>query len=188
MNNRLVGIPLIIGLLVLGACSNVGFVEQQESWLVPGDGLEIKQWKLQGRLLIRTEDILNVNINWRHNGTKDELSLFGVLGLGRKKIEIDGRSIILDNGDGKKISSNDVDGFIAQQLGFVVPITALRHWVLGWPISDEPMIRVKDGFEQLGWKIKSSRFKKTEIGMMPHKLKISKDKIKLTLIIDRWER
>ncbi len=188
MSDRLVRIPLIIGLLVLGACSNVGIVERQEGWLVPGDGLEIKQWKLQGRLLIRTEDILNVNINWRHNGAKDELSLFGVLGLGRKKIEIDGKSISLDDGNGKKISSNDVDGFIAQQLGLVVPITALRRWVLGQPINEEPVLKIKDGFEQLGWQIKSSRFRETVIGVMPHKLKISKNKIKLTLIIDRWER
>ena len=188
MSNRVAKLWLVVSLLLLNACSNIGFVEQQEQWQAPEARVEIKQWKLQGRLLIRAEEVLSANINWRHNKAKDELNLFGVLGLGRKKIEIDGSTIFLDNGDGRKLSSSDVDGFIARQLGFVVPVTALRHWVLGRPIKGEPMISIENGFEQLGWQIKSSRFKKTEIGVLPHKLKISKNKIKVILIIDRWER
>lgn len=186
MSSKFIRLLLITVALLGNACTSVNHLEDQRDWVVPE--LQINQWKLQGRLLIRTDEVLNANINWQHKGSKDELSLFGVLGLGKQKISIDGKNISLDNGDGNKLSSNNVDGFIAQQLGFVVPLTALRRWVLGQPLKDKPVIKIKNGFEQLGWQIKSSRFKKTEIGVMPHKLKISKNQIKLTLIIDQWEK
>jgi outer membrane lipoprotein LolB len=188
MTNFAARVSLIIAALLLNACTGVKQLDDREKWSMPESALEIKQWKLRGRLLIRSNEVLNVNINWQHNGLKDELSLFGVLGLGKKKISIDGENISLDNGDGNKLNSSDIDGFIAQQLGFVVPLTALRQWVLGRPIKYKPVIKNKNGFEQLGWQISSSRFKSTEIGVMPHKLKISKKQIKLILIIDRWEK
>jgi len=188
MNRQSVRIWLVAIALLLGGCSDGKRLEEQEGWVPPKYELQIQQWSLQGRLLIRTDKALNANINWKHNGSKDELSLFGALGLGKKKIAIDGKKISLDEGDGQTFTSTDVDGFIARQLGFVVPLTALRRWVLGLPVKGKPVVKVKDGFKQLGWQIKGSRFKPTAIGIMPHKLKISKNGIKLILIIDQWEK
>jgi outer membrane lipoprotein LolB len=179
---------LLLSVLILNACSSSTYLKKKADWWVSNSELDIQVWGFRGRMLIRSDEVLNANIRWQHNGTVDELSLYGVWGLDKRKIEIDGKKISLDSGKDRKLISNDVDGFIAQQLGFIVPLTALRRWVLGRPIKNKSVIEIENGFEQLGWKIKSSRFKKTEIGVMPHKLEISKNEIKLILIIDRWER
>jgi len=186
MINRVVSV--IILLLGLSACSNVNFLEEQEGWQAKAINDDINQWSLTGRLLIRTDEVLNANINWQHSKEGDTLSLYGLLGLGKKKIVINKSGISLDNGSGVKLSSDNVDGFIAQQIGFVVPLTALRRWVLGRPLKNIDVVKLNNGFEQLGWQVISSRYKKTEIGVLPHKLKVRRDKIKLTLIIDRWEK
>lgn len=180
---------LLIGwVILLGACAPITRLDEQMAWQGHKSDIEIKQWQLQGRLLIRTDDVLNAHISWQHKGEQDAISLFGALGLGKRKIEINGDNISLDSGDGEKLRSNDVDGFMRRQLGFDVPVTALRRWVLGLPVKNSSIIKIKNGFEQLGWRIETSRYKATIIGVMPHKLKIKKNKIKLTLIIDRWER
>jgi len=150
--------------------------------------IELNSWFFRGRLLVKSDDVLSANIQWQHEIESDVLSLYGVLGLGKKKILLNDRGVSLDEGKGFQYISANSDVFIAQQLGISVPVKALTAWVLGQPLKSEKYTAVLNGFEQLGWKIIYDRYKETPLGFMPHKLKASKDKMKLTLIVERWEK
>ncbi len=147
---------------------------------------ELKKWSLQGRLLIKSDDVLTANIQWQHENEKDVLRLFGALGMGAMLIELNEHEIMLDTGEGDKQVSQDIDVFIAQKIGFVVPLTALRRWVVGEYLQNVPVLQQENGFQQLGWQITYNEYMDTSVGVMPRKIKISKEKIKLKLIIDQW--
>ena len=149
--------------------------------------IELQKWSLQGRLLIKSDDVLTANIHWQHENEKDVLRLFGALGVGAMLIELNEHEIMLDTGEGEKRVSQDIDAFIAQQIGFVVPLTALRRWVVGSYLQNVPVLQLEKGFQQLGWQITYNEYMDTSIGVMPRKIKISKENIKLKLIIDQWD-
>jgi len=179
---------LVISLTLLLTCcavndqKNVSINKPKEA-----DVEEIKSWTIDGRLLISADEVLTTNLNWRHTRVMDNLKLAGVLGLGAITIKLNETGIVIDKGYGKPLYSANVNEFIAQQLGFVVPITALRRWVVGKPLNGIPVIQLKDGFEQLGWQVTYNKFVETQVGWMPYKLKITKDRIKLKLVVDKWE-
>ncbi|RLA25110.1 MAG: outer membrane lipoprotein LolB [Gammaproteobacteria bacterium] len=174
--------------LTLVACSPIKIYDaDQGRALNQQQKLDIQKWVINGRLLIQSDQVLTANIQWQHDNNKDKLKLFGTLGIGAMLIEINEREIVLDTGDGQKQRSEDVDGFIARQLGFVVPITALRQWILGAYLQDVPVRQLEDGFQQLGWRITYNEYMQTSAGIMPRRIKITKQQMKLKLIIDQWE-
>ncbi|NOR79700.1 MAG: outer membrane lipoprotein LolB [Methyloprofundus sp.] len=150
-------------------------------------GKDLPKWALQGRLLIKSDEVLTANIHWQHENKKDALKLFGALGMGAVLIELSEHEIMLDRGQGKTLISQDIDAFIAKQIGFVVPLTALRRWVVGAYLQDAPVLQLEQGFQQLGWQVTYSEYMDTSIGVMPRKIQISKANIKLKLIVDRWD-
>ncbi len=174
-------------ILVLPACSSVETYDASIGReLSKQQDKVLEKWQLQGRLSIKSDDLLTANIQWKHDKKRDELKLSGALGMSAMLIELSEHEIILDTGYGEKQRSKNIDAFIAQKIGFVVPLTALRLWVVGEYLQDVPVQPLEEGFQQLGWRVTYDEYMQTRVGVMPHKIKISKDKIKLKLVIDQW--
>ncbi|NOR80900.1 MAG: outer membrane lipoprotein LolB [Methyloprofundus sp.] len=177
----------LVLLSVLAACTTIHTYDAQLGReLKKQQKIELQKWSLQGRLLIKSDDVLTANIQWQHENKNDVLRLFGALGMGAMLIELNDHEIMLDTGNGKKQVSQEIDAFIARQIGFVVPLTALRRWVVGDYLQDVPVLQMENGFQQLGWQVIYNEYMDTAIGVMPRKIKISKDKIKLKLVVDQW--
>lgn len=175
-------------LLVLAGCSSVETYDARLGReLSRQQEIELQKWRLQGRLLIKSDDVLTANIEWQHDRQVEQLKLSGVLGMGAIRIEVNAHEIMLDTGDGKVLHSQDIDGFIARKIGFVVPLTALRRWVVGAYLQDEPVIPFENGFTQLGWRISYTEYMQTSAGVLPRKIKVSKAGMKLKLVIDQWD-
>ena len=182
------GILNLMFLLAVVGCSSVRTYDaRQGRVLSQQQRLDIQQWKMQGRLLIKSDEVLTANVQWQHNNEKDVLKLSGALGLGAMMIELDEHEVVLQNAQGERQVSQDVDAFIARQIGFVVPITALRQWVLGAYLQGVPVRQFDNGFQQLGWRIAYGEYMQTPVGIMPRRIKITKEQIKLKLIVDQWD-
>ncbi|NOQ15860.1 MAG: outer membrane lipoprotein LolB [Methyloprofundus sp.] len=181
-------IGLLLLLLCMAACAPQAVYEMQQGQEFSAQQyLDAGHWRLQGRLVLKGDDVLTANIQWQHDALVDDLKLAGMLGLGAIRITLDDDGISLDQGQGNKKTSRDVDAFIAEEIGFIVPISALRFWVLGVPLQNEPVKQLTDGFEQLGWQVKYKGYLQTTAGAMPHKISVTKNSLKLKLVVDRWE-
>ncbi len=131
-------------------------------------------------------DSWSADIEWVHAINKESISLSGPLGQGAAKIVLLPGLIVIDRGDGKIGYSTDIDLYVEQQLGFVVPVTVLRFWVLGLPAPDQDYVRLKDGFEQSSWKIHFLNYISVGDVLMPRKIVIEKASAKLKLVVDQW--
>ncbi|OQK15183.1 hypothetical protein AU255_18650 [Methyloprofundus sedimenti] len=175
-------------LLALAGCGSIKtFDAEQGQQMSQQQRLDIRQWNMQGRLLIKSNEVLTANIQWQHNKQRDVLKLSGALGLGAILIELREHEIVLYDAHGDKQVSQDIDAFIARQIGFIVPITALRCWVLGAYLQGVPVEQLGNGFQQLGWRIAYDEYMTTSVGVLPRRIKVTKENIKLKLIVDQWE-
>jgi outer membrane lipoprotein LolB len=148
---------------------------------------DLKQWHLLGRMAITNKvDSWSAKIDWQHETDKDVLNLSGPLGQGAVRIVLRANSIMIDQGDGKVGFSKNVDKYIKQQIGFVVPLSALRFWVVGLTEPDRPFVRFDDGFSQFSWNIQYRDFMQADKEWMPGKISIKNDSAKLKLVIDQW--
>ncbi len=178
---------LLLLLVVTGCSSQQVYDVRQERKFNTQRYLNADSWHLQGRLVLKGDDVLTASIQWQHSKLLDKLRLAGILGLGAVLITLDASGVTLEQGRMKKRASKDIEAFIAQEVGFVVPIGALRFWVLGTPLPGEPVKLLADGFEQLGWQIKYKGYLQTVEGAMPYKINVTKNSLKLKLVVDQWE-
>jgi outer membrane lipoprotein LolB len=151
------------------------------------DLYELAHWEFDGRLAIADQnDSWSASIIWGHSPTEDELKLAGPLGQGAVIIKLSGNKVMVDRGDGDVRWSDRSDEFVSHELGVFVPVRALRYWVVGLPEPSLDFQEVEDGFRQGGWHVAFKKMQSIEGRMMPQKIAIINDEVKLKLFIDHW--
>lgn len=173
---------------MLTACSVVPVNEEIKYSEIKNQHLyHLMQWHLLGRIAMTNEiDSWSAKIDWMHDANEDVLNLSGPLGQGAVRIVLHSDSIMIDQGDGQVGFSKNVDEYVKQQLGFFVPLVALRFWVLGLNQPDKSFVRLDDGFSQLSWNIHYHDYIQVGNDWMPRKISIKNNSAKLKLVVDQW--
>ena len=122
-----------------------------------------------------------------HGFGGDELKLSGPLGQGVIKLRLTKDLVILERGGGKIISSNNFEDFINHQMGMFVPVQSFRYWVVGLPEPSSQFIEIIDGFKQAGWLVEFGQMQRVSDYMMPRKVTVTNEHVKLKLMIDQWD-
>lgn len=147
----------------------------------------LEPWSLDGRVaLTGAKDSWSADLAWAHRRDDEQIKLSGPLGQGAVMIRLAGNMVTVSEGDGKVESSDDPEGFINQRLGLFVPVTSLRYWVLGMPEPELDFEETDKGFRQSGWTIAFQAMQQVGQWLLPRKLSVSNDQVKLKLIIDQW--
>ena len=142
---------------------------------------------MDGRIaLTGAEDSWTADLAWAHQRDDEQIKLSGPLGQGAVRIHLAGNVVTVAQGDGKVESSDDPEGFINQQLGMFVPVTSLRYWVLGLPEPDLDFEETDKGFRQSGWTIVFQAMQRVGQLLLPRKMSVANDRVKLKLIINQW--
>lgn len=148
---------------------------------------DIKTWAFQGRLAMRgEEESWSANIHWQYANEVDKIKLAGPLGQGAVSIVLTGNAISIDRGNNNPLASNNPDVLVRQQLGVFVPVQALRYWVLGLTQPEVEFNVLAGGFIQSGWTVHYPELVQFDNELMPRKIVVYKENIKLKLIIDQW--
>ncbi|GAB4256042.1 MAG: hypothetical protein Kow0065_04530 [Methylomicrobium sp.] len=92
----------------------------------------------------------------------------------------------VDRGDGSVRYHDVSDQFVTEQLGFYVPLRSLRYWVVGVADPGVPYESIGNGFIQDGWMVLFRSMQRTELGMLPYKVDVSNQDVRLRLVIDQW--
>ena len=148
---------------------------------------QLSNWEFNGRIALQNQqDSWSANIEWKHSPDEDRLKLSGPLGQGAVLIVMRKGYIMIDRGNGRVEFSDRVNDFIRQQVGFFVPVLALRYWVVGLAEPEYGLAELEDGFSQFDWDIHYQHFIPVDEELMPRKITVEKDAAKMKLIIDQW--
>jgi len=188
LNNRRRWLILGMVFLVMTACSTTQVEEGIKYSKSTREHLyDLGSWSFSGRLaLTGKKDAWQANIVWAHDLGSDEIKLSGPLGQGATVIRLSSDEVIIDRGDGKVLSSRQPEDFINQQLGLAVPVRSLRYWVVGLPEPSTTFVLTTDGFVQSGWLIEYKQEQVVNSELLPRKISVTNERVKLKLMIDQW--
>lgn len=153
----------------------------------------VADWRLGGRIAIRTEDEgWQASIDWNQQGESYAIQLVGPMGQGSVRLQGDGRMVSLSSGDEVRVDE-DAEMLLYQQLGWRVPVTALRYWALGLPAPGAAEQELNPQgllgrLHQAGWSIEFRDYIGRGELMLPRRLFISNHRAQIRLVVDRWER
>lgn len=153
----------------------------------------VADWHLGGRIAIRTEDEgWQASIDWRQQGQDYVIQLVGPLGQGSLRLQGDGRFVTLSDGESTLVDE-DAEALLYRQMGWRVPVSALRHWALGLPAPGAAEQEINSQgllarLRQAGWSIEFRDYIRRGELALPGRLFISNHNAQVRLVVDRWDR
>ena len=176
---------------LLPGCTTVNTVS--EPVVLPDTPASIRTWSMDGRIGVQAaEKAWQANLYWEHDPSQDRLRISGPLSQGLVSIVVQKDLIYVNEGKGGETLSRDPDALLKQRLGFAVPLTSLRFWILGIPDPDysfEPTGNGDDvagGFRQAGWVIHPENVANVDGWMLPQKIRAEGPGVKLKILADNW--
>jgi outer membrane lipoprotein LolB len=189
---------LILPLLWLVGCASYPVAppaaDPQQSWQQHQQHLLGQPgWKLNGRLLlISGHETWNTSLNWQQQGEYYQVMITAPLGQGSLRLEGDLHSVILQSHDGEPVHASDPELLLAQQLGWWVPLRALRYWVLGLPAPGEHRKELAEtgllqSLEQDGWTISFRDYRQMDGHWLPARVFATHPEAQVRLSIGQWQ-
>lgn len=188
-----------ITLLAVNACSIHS--PRPQNGLSPEQGWQQHQqqlqgltlWQLSGRLAVSNEEkAWHMKLSWHQDEERYLLNIIAPLGQGAMRLEGDSRQVVMLTDDGERFESSDPELLLYQQLGWKVPISALRYWVLGLEAPGEARKTLDEygrlsQLEQSGWQIRFLDYQTKQGFELPRKVFINNHRAQIKLIIGDWQ-
>jgi outer membrane lipoprotein LolB len=165
-----------------------------EPVVLPDSPATIKSWSMDGRIGVQAADqAWQADLYWEHDAAQDRLRISGPLSQGLVSIVVQKDLIYVNEGNGVTRLSRDPDTMLRQRLGFAVPLTSLRYWMMGVPDPEKSSLPMAGegggagGFQQSGWRIYPDNLASVDGWMLPQKLRAQGAGVKLKILADNWQ-
>jgi len=127
-----------------------------------------------------------------HRAEADEILLLAPLGQTMARIRSDMQGATMDM-PFKHYVAKDADELTQQVLGWGLPLSGLRYWVLALPAPKGTFDIEHDANGQVkllsqdGWVIRYTRYAAQTPDSLPLRLAMQRDGLEIQLLIDEWE-
>jgi outer membrane lipoprotein LolB len=193
---------LLLAALTLSGCSTLA-PQQQAS---PAPPTEVDPWALRqaslaastgfslsGRAAVQSGDAgWSASLDWVQSGADFQMQLTGPFNQGTVRLEGGTEGVVLSS-DGRSLSAPDVDALLGEELGWKVPVAALRYWVLGLPAPEwsTEQLRLDDAgrltdVRQGPWRLSVLRYADDGPLALPAKVFVMSDQASLRLVIQSF--
>jgi len=183
------GLALGAALLSLTACSALAPRPATRA----ATPAEAEQFELGGRINLRVaNEAFPGRVQWRHDSAMDELSFFSPIGTSVARMRQDADGAWLITADGETHQAKDLRELASEVLGWDLPLDALPYWVRGlaWPDASAEITRGDDGriqtLRQAGWEVSYLAWDGAGVRGLPSKLDVAGERLKMRLLIERW--
>lgn len=191
---------LLLFLVLLTSCSSL----PKTTSIIPDgwqDTIErsqqINTWKVRGRLGVQTEDNGgSLDLIWSQQGEAYTIRLIAPFGQGTIFIKGDASGVTIKTTEGEEYAEN-ADALLASSLGIDMPVTGLRDWLRGIPMSDKPVSGQQWNSHgqlyrliQASWNIEMSEYQQVGDHLLPHTFYLSRDdrpELSIRLLIRQWQ-
>lgn len=154
-----------------------------------------EDFELRGRVAAAAGDQgFSAGLHWRQEAARGVIRLDGPLGVGGLVIELNGEVLRLATSRGETLDDAAARGELERQLGFELPLAALRYWVRGVPqpavpaiealATDAPQLAT---LEQSGWRITYGEYGAGALAGWPRRMVVEREGARLKLLIERWD-
>jgi len=146
-------------------------------------------WQLDGRAAVALgTQGWQATLNWRQADIYAEVHLSGPFGIGALQLKQDPSGLSLNGAP----PSDAVLSQVQERLGFALPLDDLRFWLLGVPDPGSPFVLTRNAqdralhMSQDGWSIDYDRYAPVSGDLLPARLTLSREGVRVRIIIDHW--
>ncbi|GMR20951.1 MAG: lipoprotein insertase outer membrane protein LolB [Gammaproteobacteria bacterium] len=195
---------LLISLaLILPACTTAPESLRRHSALWPArqqalTGLQ--SWRLQGRLALKSEDEgIQLGLRWQRQGPHHRIHLFGPLGSGQARLELNEAGAVLWDGKGQRHEGESGQELLYRVTGWLLPVDALVYWVRGLPWPGLPSWARWDAQGRLreltqdDWNVSYQKYQQFQQYELPTSVRILRQanddvtELEVRLVVDLWQ-
>ena len=139
----------------------------------------IHQWHLSGRIGIRTDDTGgSANLRWKRGEGQDQIDLFGPLGGGRIRLDIDSAGARLRDSQGQDFFADSASEVMFKATGWYLPLEVLGDWIRGIPAAGPHENEIDEAgklisLNQNGWTITFNEYAPHQQALLPRKIRLS---------------
>lgn len=188
---------LLLGALLAGCASAPVMppaAHPQQAWRQHLDTLErLDHWSIDGRIAVqRGNEGWHANIEWQQRGPAYDILISGPLGQGSVQLKGDGQHVTLRTSKGQSLSDSDPETLLYREMGWRLPVDALRYWVLGMPAPGpaESALNPQGFLERLrqaGWNIEFRDYAAQGSTVLPGRVFVKGSRGQVRLVIDSWK-
>jgi len=135
-------------------------------------------WEISGKIGIK-ENSHRASASlfqWQQKDNQYVIYLFNTLGQTQLTLSGNNRYARIETMDGETSTANTPEELLEQVTGWHFPISSMRYWIQG-----------KDGnldtFNTVQWQASIQQYKPVAKQLLPHRIKLQQDDLKITLII-----
>lgn len=179
---------LLPALLLLNGCANAPLKTVQRPAQADAP------FAFNGRVAIRHDgERSSAGLRWVHGAEEDEILLLAPLGQTAARIHRDAQGVTLDEA-GKHYVAQDVEMLTHQVLGWELPLSGLRYWVMAVPANASAADIQRDAqgritvLRQDGWEIHYSRYAGGAEDSLPLRFMLRREQLEIMVLIDEWEK
>jgi outer membrane lipoprotein LolB len=150
-------------------------------------------WTLTGRLALDADgEQWHTNVRWRQTGHAYDIRLFGPFGRDAGRVQGDEGWARLRAPDGERYEADDVDRLVVEALGWRLPVSGMRYWVMGMPAPGSRYTPRLDQagrlaeLQQSGWTVRFLRYRDTPAPALPDRLELTFQDIRVRVLVDQW--
>ncbi|MCF6324906.1 MAG: lipoprotein insertase outer membrane protein LolB [Gammaproteobacteria bacterium] len=154
-------------------------------------------WELEGRVAVKqAQESWSASLRWQQQAEAFDIRFSSMLGQRLAQLTGDALTASLYLPDDRVLSAANVSELLDEELGWSVPMDALRYWLVGVPApalaSAEKLNKGLDEkgrlqwLEQAGWRIEYQRYRSVGALEVPKKMELTRGEIRVRFIIDRW--
>jgi len=158
------------------------------------DLTELPYWELDGRIGVTVDkEAYNGSLKWEQEGEDLDFRFRGPLGIGGIRIHGTlGEQVRIKTTRGEEFFLTDMEAEIEEKLGWQLPISSLRYWILG--ITDpnfDTAVEIDENdllveLEQNEWVVSYDKYMDVNGRLLPKKMKVVGPKTKIRLVINEW--
>lgn len=174
----------------LSACVTTRPPPPSAVWLARVSELQnAGDWQLDGRAAVALgTQGWQASLTWRQADNIAEVHLAGPFGIGALVLKQTPAGLSLNGAP----PSDAVMAQVEEKLGFDPPIDDLHYWLLGVPnpgstydVARNEQDRAKS-LSQDGWSVAYDRYMPAAGDVLPTRLVVSRDAVRVRIIIDHW--
>nr|VFJ76386.1 MAG: outer membrane lipoprotein LolB [Candidatus Kentron sp. FM]VFK14692.1 MAG: outer membrane lipoprotein LolB [Candidatus Kentron sp. FM] len=156
--------------------------------------LRIRDWSVRGRIAIEAEkEAWNVGVHWHQQGNEYRIRFHGPLASGSAEIVGGPGMVTLRTTDQRHFSAPDPESLLSDMMGWSIPVSGLRYWVLGRPDPKLPIEQLRvdaenrlRSLEQSGWRIRYIDYRDIDDFQLPVWLTLENERLAARIRISAW--
>ncbi len=198
----MIRIPFLFLLIaLLAACARQPIVKEdvkQQIWQQHQQSLmDLKNWKIQGRVGLYTADeAWPGDLLWQQSAAQYDLRIIAPMGAGSLHIySVEGGVMLEHSSNAQAHFTANPEALIQQEFGWILPMRNLRYWITGMPSPLENIQGKLDidaqgrlnTLQQSGWNISFLSYTNMKGFELPQKVLLEHQDLSIKIVVRKWQ-